>query len=117
MQDPLISREDSLKVAAAGRVVETGRADKPVLAYVNHSRWVADCECGGSELVAEKQDMLCGSCGMVSPVKFPTKAKTADIERLLEVRALGNRNWNLEETVAELTAQNIENGIWEELPA
>jgi hypothetical protein len=109
--DPLISREDAIRVAAAGRVAETGRSDKPVLAYINDSRWVANCECGGGELVSEGQEMLCGSCGVVSPVKFPTKKKVEQLERLLEVRPVRSRNWNLEETVDELLAQNIEHGI------
>ena len=113
MRDRLLTREQAVQVAIAGRVVETGRSDNPVLAYVNEARWVADCPCGGSELVAEKEDMLCGSCGTVAPVKFPSKKKTEDIERLLNLRPPANQNWYPHETVDELLAQNIENDIWE----
>lgn len=90
-----------------------GRSRKKVAAYINHGRWVADCPCGGAELVTENEPMLCGSCGMTSPVDFPEGQ--AEIERLLLQREMRNRNWLPGESVEQIAAENIENGIWEDL--
>lgn len=77
-------------------------------AYVNHGRWVADCPCGGAELVAEGRRMVCGSCGLNSPVTFP--ANTDEIERVLhDRRDTAARNWYPGETVEMLEAENMEN--------
>ena len=85
-----------------------------VNAYVNHDRWVADCLCNGAELVAPGETMLCGSCGAEHTVKFPGPKTRDKIEHLLGLRELDKRNWKPDETVAELLAENIENGIWED---
>ncbi len=90
-----------------------------VTAYLNHGRWVADCRgeftpdglpCNGAELVAPGLEMMCGSCGAEHKVTFPRNHKA--IEDVLDKRRSLNQNWTTE-TVDELTAENIENGIWE----
>ncbi len=86
------------------------RKGTDVQAYVNHGRWVADCPCNGAELVAPKQEMLCGSCGMKHTVEFP-KQRTK-IEETLNVRPPHNQNWSVGETVDSLVAENIENGLY-----
>ena len=81
-------------------------------AYVSRGRWVADCACNGAELVAPNQEMVCGSCGARNAVKFPdTRSK---IESVLLQREPFRQNWQPDETVDELIAQNIENGIYPE---
>jgi hypothetical protein len=35
----------------------------PVLAYVERGRWLADCECGNAEWVAENIPFFCRNCG------------------------------------------------------
>ncbi len=84
-----------------------------ISAYVNRGRWVADCACNGAELVAPGEEMLCGSCGARNTPKFPGPKKRDEISRLLLRRDVFNQNWHPDETVDELLAQNIENGIWE----
>jgi hypothetical protein len=81
------------------------------LAYVNHGRWVADCACNGGELVAPGERMLCGSCGAWNTVTFPGPKTRTNIEAALQLRPPFHQNWYPDETVDELTAQNIENGI------
>ena len=81
-------------------------------AYVNRGRWVADCACNGAELVAPGQEMLCGSCGARNTVKFPGTRN--ELEAALLQREPFNQNWHPDETVDELVAQNIENGIFPE---
>lgn len=83
-------------------------------AYVNHGRWVADCVCNGAELVVPNQEMLCGSCGTRNTVKFPGPKTRTKIEAALLQREARNQNWHPDETVDELVAQNIENGIYPE---
>jgi len=85
-----------------------------VTAYLNHGRWVADCPCNGSELVAPGEEMLCGSCGAKHQPKFPGPKTKARIEVLLGRRDPFNQNWS-GETVSDLEAENIENGLWEDL--
>lgn len=88
----------------------TGRNLTAVDAYVNHGRWVADCPCNGGELVTPGVDMVCGSCGMTSTVKFPTVKKRGDIDGLLEKRPVFNQNWR-DEDLADLLGENIAVGL------
>ncbi len=81
-----------------------------ISAYLNLGWWVAACPCNGAELVAPDLSMLCGSCGAEHKVVFPRNRRA--IETVLEKRDSPNQNWTVE-TVAELTAENIENGLWE----
>lgn len=79
--------------------------DGKLHAYANHGRWVADCPCGGAELVREDQPMLCGSCGEIRAVVWPVNAD--DVEALLERRPdRRNQNWRPNEPVAGLAVEN-----------
>lgn len=88
---------------------------KPVYAYVNHSRWIADCEfCGGAEAVTKDGVFFCLSClnaknnNRARPVKFPDDFKA--IEKELEKRKLpANRNWLIKETIADLRKELHDN--------
>lgn len=84
-------------------------------AYLNHGRWVADCPCNGAELVAPGLEMVCGSCGAVHQVRFPKKSDRQKIEAACGKRPVLHQNWSPAESVGELEAQNIENGIWDGL--
>lgn len=113
--DPFMGLGEAARIVEAGRVVETGRNKKLAIAYINESKWVADCPsewCRGAELIAPGHDMLCADCGMVSKVKWPKDR--VEIERLLNLRPDPfRRNWLPHETVNDLLAENIEHGIWE----
>lgn len=82
-----------------------------VVARVNHNRWIADCECGGAEAVADGFPFFCFSChnqrhgGRARLVQFPPDA--AAIERALLKRPdILARNWLPTETLDDLHAQN-----------
>ena len=75
---------------------------------------MADCPCNGAEIVEPDEKMLCGSCSTVSTVTFPDPKTRDKIESVLLRREPFNQNWNSDETVDELVAQNIENGIYSE---
>lgn len=79
-----------------------------VLAYVNLGRWVADCPCGGAELVGA-EPMICGSCGTVSEVIWPDNYN--QLERLLQVRPPNNQNWTPGEPETQLEEENIMHGL------
>jgi hypothetical protein len=99
--------------------------DTPVLAYVNHGRWVADCVdplCGGALCVdREYPYYLCVTCGNARQdgawlrVTFPEDADA--IEALLLRRPARdgweatNRNWLPGTTLEELEAENTANGV------
>lgn len=113
MQHPGVDIDTARRLAEEGRVEPVGQNTDPVLAYINHGRWVADCatpECFGAELVGGPT-MVCASCGRESTVKYPAPKTREKIEAALDVRLTANRNWYPEETVAELVAQNIDHGI------
>lgn len=80
-----------------------------VTAYVNHGRWVADCPCGGAELIVENEPMLCGSCAHSRMVVWPADVEA--IESMLEVRDDRNQNWQPGQTVEVLEAENLARGI------
>jgi hypothetical protein len=84
----------------------------PLEAYVNHGRWVVKCECEGCELAWEEGWFMCRSCFNAKHkhkyrrVIFPGNRR--QIEGLLLLRPLLNRNWRSNETLAFLRAENKE---------
>lgn len=96
-------------------VVERGLqivdSDDRVAAYANHGRWVADCVCGGAEIVCCDRPMVCGSCGRRCQVDWPDGWQRA--EALLDARPLtSTRNWYPDrETVDALVAENVAHGV------
>lgn len=104
------------KRRAAYRLAKAGeyqtQPGQTVMAYINHGRWVADCPaCNGAELVEQGHRMLCGSCGAVHDVDWPSDIDEA--ETLLEQRPVGHQHWDRHkgETVDTLAAENIDHGI------
>lgn len=97
----------------------TTTAGAAARARVNHNRLIADCpDCGGCEFVWRDGPavMLCLSClnGGIGhawrPVELPDEY--AAIEAALLARPLpANRNFDPGESVADLLAQNAENGV------
>ncbi|MEV2277701.1 hypothetical protein AB0I72_19145 [Nocardiopsis sp. NPDC049922] len=68
----------------------------PVRAYVNHSRWVADCVrlyCGGAELLRPGQSVVwCSNCTLVAPVEWPGDPQ-AIWDELMTRPVPQTRNW------------------------
>lgn len=108
-QTPEIDSRVVEKTVERGLTIRDSR--KPLSVYANHGRWLADCSCGGAEIVAADTNMVCGSCGLRSPVKFPDGWERA--ERLLDVRPYeATRNWYPDrESVDDLAAENVANGV------
>lgn len=75
---------------------EAERADlRRAEAYVNWSRWVADCPygCGSAELVLPGHtEMHCSFCGKDSGLAFPRNAMEIYVTLLERTRA-EHRNW------------------------
>jgi|TARA_R110002020_G_scaffold197348_8_gene398451 hypothetical protein len=67
----------------------------PVHAYINHGRWVIDCECNGGGLTSPTFKLsCCFDCGRrYVNVVFPKNAKKIERE-LLKRRDQSNRNWH-----------------------
>ena len=86
-----------------------------IQAYVSDSRWVADCvtaNCGGGVAVwKENPRGCCLDCGTIYTISFPDDVDEA--EKVLLSRPEVNRNWfpHLGETVNQLKAENIANGV------
>lgn len=85
---------------------ETGK----VKAYVSQGRWVADCaSCEGAEMVTEGRAMICGSCGAVRGVSWPSSGPA--IETILARRPNPkNQNWR-GETIRVLEEENEQHGL------
>lgn len=83
---------------------------EPLKAYVNHGRWLVKCECGGAEKAWEEGLFMCQSCWNAGHRHKLRRVIFSDdrveIEHLLEVRPLPNRNWYPYETVADLRDEN-----------
>lgn len=83
-------------------------------AYVNESRWVADCvECGGGMAVDVAVELAaCLDCGTVYTVVVPDAATIAAAEKVLGHRRPNERHWRPNgETVADLKAENAVRGV------
>lgn len=81
-----------------------------VVPYINHSRWVADCPCGGAMHCWDRNPYgCCLDCGVLHKVRWQPPAKRAEVTRLLAGRPVQHRNWDAHkgETVEELKIQNV----------
>jgi hypothetical protein len=102
-------KEQVLSPALKERLIPEQGCDNdslPLKAYVNHGRWLVRCECGGCEYAWEEGFFMCQSCfnakhgHQYRKSVFPENRQ--QIEDLLVVRPLPNRNWNWPQTVEQL---------------
>lgn len=98
------------RVAGGQAVIEIVDDDRRPVAYVNHSRWVADCpECNGGIACwpGEMPEGVCLDCGhRYRPVFPPAKDRAAAEKTLLERSRPQNRNWDpATEDVSRLKAE------------
>jgi hypothetical protein len=95
-----------------GIMVKPGIDDSELPAFVNQGRWLVKCECGGAEFAWEEGLFMCQSCWNSAHKHnfrksvFPKRRK--QIEEMLEVRPLMNRNFLVTDTVEILQAENSE---------
>lgn len=97
---------------------------EPLVARVNHGRWIASCSCGAKGLPTPGcivfLGVLLGWCvrcnngawgGGWRPVVAPQLETRAQIEAVLACRPrFEDRNWEPPETVADLIRENREHG-------
>ena len=100
------------RMAAAGiRLTEAVSDAAPLQASINHGRWLVKCECNGAELAWEEGLFMCLSCfnaghgHELRRAGFPVERRA--IETLLERRAVENQNWQPEESLTFLEAENV----------
>lgn len=102
--DTLIKR--GVQEDPTGQPLSVRDDDEPISAYINHGRWVVDCDCGSGNMV-EPTWLLAGclACGRIhTNVVMPEGH--GDIERELTVRTRpSNRNWVPGESAADLRAE------------
>lgn len=107
-------------VASGGRatIPASQTAEGAVAAYVNHSRWIAECPDGCRwAVVASAQTPLfmCGACGNKAvggkwrTVIFPQDKAAVEFQLLKRAKD-ENRNWIAGERVADLIRQNAAMG-------
>lgn len=124
------SKEPIVRTVIKGWTGETINS-RPVYASINTGRWIAECECGGAEIVEPSDPIFfCFSCGnacvehAARPVIFPENMDELEhlllkrpgktngvnvIERAFNsVPAFGRlgRDWSVGETVEMLELQN-----------
>ena len=77
-------------------------------AYVNHGRWVADCDtpyCTEAQRVQPGAVFLCGNCGQSYQPTFPDDKVL--IDAALDRRIVpATQNWMVGETVNDLINEN-----------
>lgn len=113
----VLARSSGIKLRA--EAVEVDETLPPVVAYVSHGRWVADCPtpgCSGAMLLFFGAGFFCGNCLNVQTglkareVIWPEHRE--EIERLLLLRPVPQtRSWFPTEPVNNLVAENLEHGI------
>jgi hypothetical protein len=87
---------------------------KKVYAFVDHGRWVAQCECGGAESVdLDSPIFFCCSCGNRSTTGRPREVvfpkEIEQIEAILLKRTdLRWKNWKVGESVESLEKEYTE---------
>ncbi len=103
-------------LARAGVSIERDGIDTPMLeAFVIHGQWLVRCPCGGAEKAWEEGYFICLSClnafcnHVLARSSFPVDRE--QIERLLDMRPLPNRNWLLGETLDDLKRENAEHNL------
>lgn len=95
-----------------------------VKAHVSLGTWIADCpQCGGAEIVFMGRPFECKgqtsagfhgettACKFTAEVEFPKEK--LEIEKLLLKRPVGNRHWEITETLDTLRADNKAHGLGE----
>lgn len=72
------------------------REGEEVEPYISHSRWVADCDCGGGMLCWDRNPYTCClDCGSVWNVKWQQPAMRSEVIRAIAVRPdARHRNWD-----------------------
>jgi hypothetical protein len=91
---------------------ETRENAEPQTAYINHGRWVVDCQCKGAGLTSRIMKIACCfDCGAVyTQIVFPRNAKS--IENVLLKRPdLTTRNWKHGESIGLLLSDNKAHGV------
>jgi hypothetical protein len=108
-------------------------AQPTIHAYVNHGKWIVECQCRNAVEAVDAPTMRhhfkighgeykCapwgpeahpdGFCGVTSTVVWPAPAKRREILGILRWRPLpSNQNWFPGETIAQLKAENVEHGF------
>lgn len=87
------------------------KAQDQVSAYINHSRWVADCpNCNaGIACLPGVNQIVCLECGERYDVAWP--ADREGIESALLCRPQRNRHWRPGESVKDLKRENKQYGV------
>lgn len=96
-----------------GLVAEPNAA--PLVARVNHGRWLADCPTGDGDapvIDPEWGIAICLTCGSIFTTSIVLPAEWPAIDAALMQRPLApNRNWTHAETLADLLADNAAHGL------
>ena len=110
----LAARQDEAFRVAREHGVEIVPHDdpRPLVARVDHGRWIGDCDCGsGVALERAWPEARCFGCGArYATVVWPVQADQIEAA-LLKRPVMGTRNWLPTETVGDLRAENIERGV------
>jgi hypothetical protein len=96
---------------------QVGPKASAVHARANHGRWIVDCpDCSNAQMACPSDHrFMCNECanalngGFWRPVIWPKNRP--EIDKLLMVRPLANRNWDPGETVVLLKLENKANGV------
>jgi hypothetical protein len=87
-------------------------------AYVNRGMWIAECPCrnaialepcgnakiDGVDWPQRRDGWRCNVCGVFHAIAMPPQR--GEIEALLDLRPVQQRNWYWHETVADLRIEN-----------
>ena len=86
--------------------------DMPREAYINHGRWVVNCQCNGAGLTSREFSVTCCfDCWRVyTNIIFPENAQKIEL-LLLDRRFETDRNWNIGDSIELLEKDNLDHGV------
>ncbi len=102
------------KIAKGMRSIQIHESSAPQIARINHGVWVFDCDCGaGVAADPHFSAGYCFGCGAIhTNVVWPSTEDRLNIEHVILARhKTVNRNWDPDETLADVLVTNVEHGV------
>ncbi len=116
-KDNISGRKLAVRFLKRDRILNLPVYDgKPLEARIEFARYLVDCpNCNSAEYAFEDKLFFCSQClnsdvqGKARKVKMPKDRK--QIEEILGKRAIKNRHWFTNETIADLEKENNSHGL------
>lgn len=100
-------------ISDRGNLAESWTTDQPVVAQINHGRWIASCINCDTGMMTHPEWRLacCADCGTIhTNVIVPADYALITAELLKRPKRM-NQNWQPHETLEDLQCENAAHGV------